>query len=137
AGVKFDSILVDAPCTGTGTLHKNIGKLSNYRPEDSKVLQKIQIDILNSAFESLKVNGKLLYCTCSLEPEENECVIESLLHSYENQAEIQKINLNVKNAVKPLTSYEGSSFQSSVSRCVRILPDDRYEGFFMCLIKKA
>jgi 16S rRNA (cytosine967-C5)-methyltransferase len=72
---EFDRILVDAPCTGTGTLARNPEIKHRVTPEDLTDLPRRQTAILRSALKVLKPGGILVYSTCSLEPEENEQVI--------------------------------------------------------------
>jgi len=69
---RFDRILVDAPCTGTGTLARNPEIKWRLRPEDIEDLQRLQREILGRAIEALAPGGRLVYSTCSLEREENE-----------------------------------------------------------------
>jgi 16S rRNA (cytosine967-C5)-methyltransferase len=71
---KFDRILVDAPCSGTGTLARNPEIKWKLRPEDIADLQSRQVAILRNALQLLAPGGRLVYSTCSLEPEENEGV---------------------------------------------------------------
>jgi 16S rRNA (cytosine967-C5)-methyltransferase len=71
---KFDRILVDAPCSGTGTLGRNPEIKWKLRPEDLPNLQCRQKALLTNAKEVLAPGGILVYSTCSLEPEENEAV---------------------------------------------------------------
>ncbi len=75
-GVKFDRILVDAPCSGTGTLSRNPEIKWKLTPEDLGDLQCRQIAILRNALAVLAPGGRLVYSTCSLEPEENRQVPE-------------------------------------------------------------
>jgi 16S rRNA (cytosine967-C5)-methyltransferase len=75
---KFDRILVDAPCTGTGTLARNPEIKWRLRPADIVRLAALQSSILPRALEHLKPAGRLVYSTCSLEPEENEAVASAL-----------------------------------------------------------
>jgi len=77
----FDRILVDAPCSGTGTLARNPEIKWRLRPEDIADLQGRQIALLRNALAALKPGGILVYSTCSLEPEENERVIEAALEA--------------------------------------------------------
>lgn len=72
---KFDRILLDAPCSGTGTLARNPEIKWKLEPEDFADLQERQIAILRSALAQLAPGGQLVYSTCSLEREENEEVV--------------------------------------------------------------
>jgi 16S rRNA (cytosine967-C5)-methyltransferase len=75
----FDRILADVPCSGTGTLARNPEIKWRLRPEDLVNLQSRQIAILKSALAHLTLGGRLVYSTCSLEREENEGVVETVL----------------------------------------------------------
>src|SRR5215470_7982951 len=75
----FDRILVDAPCSGTGTLARNPEIKWRLEPQDLPELHERQLAILRSAAERLKPGGSLIYSTCSLEKEENEDVVERFL----------------------------------------------------------
>ena len=76
---KFDRILVDAPCSGTGTLARNPEIRWRLRPEDLIALHSRQVALLTCALNSLTESGALIYSTCSLEPEENELVVREAL----------------------------------------------------------
>jgi 16S rRNA (cytosine967-C5)-methyltransferase len=80
-GIAFDRILVDAPCSGTGTLARNPEIKLRLDPRDLARLAKLQTRILQNAVQALKSGGRLVYATCSLEPEENEQVVENVLQS--------------------------------------------------------
>lgn len=75
----FDRILVDAPCSGLGTLRRHPEIRWRIRPRDLERLASTQRDILRSAVDALRPGGELLYVTCSTEPEENEQVVQWLL----------------------------------------------------------
>jgi 16S rRNA (cytosine967-C5)-methyltransferase len=72
----FDRILVDAPCTGTGTLARNPEIKWRLRPDDIDRLHAYQVRLLRNALAALAPGGRLVYSTCSLEREENEGVVE-------------------------------------------------------------
>ena len=74
----FDRILVDAPCSGTGTLARNPEIKWRLQPSDLSRFSILQRSVLQHAFDLLKPNGRLVYSTCSLEPEENEDVVAGL-----------------------------------------------------------
>ncbi len=82
AGVgPFDRILCDVPCTGTGTLARNPEIRHRLKPEELDRQAERQREILSSALRLLAPEGRLLYSTCSLEPEENSAVVEACLSS--------------------------------------------------------
>lgn len=74
---RFDRILVDAPCSGTGTLARNPEIKWRLRPEDLPGFRERQIALLQQARTVLAREGRLVYSTCSLEPEENQQVVEA------------------------------------------------------------
>ena len=76
---KFDRILLDAPCSGTGTLARNPEIKWRLRPDDITRLAELQAMMLRNALPALANDGRLVYATCSLEPEENEGVVEKVL----------------------------------------------------------
>jgi 16S rRNA (cytosine967-C5)-methyltransferase len=75
----FSRILVDAPCTGTGTLSRNPEIRWRLTPHDLESAHRRQVSMLRQALELLPPSGRLVYATCSLEPEENEQVVEEVL----------------------------------------------------------
>lgn len=75
----FDRILVDAPCTGTGTLSRNPEIRWRLTPRDLESAHRRQVSMLRQALELLPPSARLVYATCSLEPEENEQVVEEVL----------------------------------------------------------
>ena len=78
---SFDAILIDAPCSGTGTIRHNPEIRYFLQEKDFAELSGKQLRILENASKLVKSGGKLIYSTCSLEPEENEIVIENFLKS--------------------------------------------------------
>jgi 16S rRNA (cytosine967-C5)-methyltransferase len=78
-GCRFERILLDAPCSGTGTLARNPEIKWRLRPADLKRLVEAQVEMLEGALGSLCLEGRLVYATCSLEPEENQGVVERVL----------------------------------------------------------
>ena len=79
---KIDRVLVDAPCSGMGTLRRNPDLKWRQSPQSVKELQAKQIAILNSAARLLKPGGRLVYATCSLLREENEDVAEAFSQAH-------------------------------------------------------
>jgi 16S rRNA (cytosine967-C5)-methyltransferase len=75
---RFERVLVDAPCSGTGTLGRNPEIKWRLSPEDLDDLHRRQVALVSHALDALAPGGRLVYATCSLEPEENEQVISSV-----------------------------------------------------------
>ncbi len=78
---QFGRVLVDAPCSGTGTLARNPEIKWRLRPTDLRILSRRQERILGNALDVLAPGGSLVYATCSLEPEENEDVVEAAMRA--------------------------------------------------------
>ncbi|MCB9653985.1 MAG: RsmB/NOP family class I SAM-dependent RNA methyltransferase [Deltaproteobacteria bacterium] len=76
---KFDCVLVDAPCTGTGTLRRSPDIKWRLNDEDVSTFASLQVRLLAAAARAVKPGGRLVYATCSVLREENESVVEALL----------------------------------------------------------
>jgi 16S rRNA (cytosine967-C5)-methyltransferase len=107
---KFDRVLVDAPCTGLGTLRRNPDLKWRQTPQDLAELTVKQANILARASKLTKAGGRLIYSTCSLLRDENEQIAENFLAAHPdfkllNAAEIlkqQQINLDTGDYLKLL-----------------------------------
>lgn len=75
----FDAILLDAPCSATGTIRRHPDVAWTKLPEDRDKLSALQARLLDAAAKLTKPGGRLVYCTCSLEPEEGERQVEAFL----------------------------------------------------------
>jgi 16S rRNA (cytosine967-C5)-methyltransferase len=74
---KIDRVLVDAPCSGLGTLRRNPDLKWRQSPQSVAELKEKQLAIVSSAARLLKPGGRLVYATCSLLPAENEAIVEA------------------------------------------------------------
>jgi 16S rRNA (cytosine967-C5)-methyltransferase len=79
---EVDAVLIDAPCTGTGTFRRHPDGKWRLRPGDVDTLATLQGEILRAAARSVKAGGLLVYSTCSLEPEENAQQVEAFLEDH-------------------------------------------------------
>lgn len=132
---SFDKILVDAPCSGLGTIRKSPKTVQWWNPNFSKQMAGIQKQLLDKAFKILNPGGLVVYSTCTLEPEENEGVVNNLLECHDD-AKLEKINLDIK-VSPPVLEFEGKVYSSEVKKCLRIWPQDNdTEGFFVARIRK-
>ena len=127
--MKFDSILLDAPCSGNFSMDEEW--FDNRTMKDVERNAAVQRGILAEAIKVLKDDGELVYSTCSLEPEENELNIDWA---------IRNLGLSVENTdcygEKALTKIFGRNLDSEVKRCRRIWPGQT-QGFFVCKLRRA
>lgn len=80
----FDRILVDAPCSNTGVLRRRVDARWRLTPEDFRKMPAIQRELVGAVAPLLKPGGRLVYSTCSMEPEENEAVAERIADDFPN-----------------------------------------------------
>ncbi len=132
---KYDKILLDAPCSGTGTIRKSPRTVKTWNPDLVRRLQKLQKKLIMHAYNDLlKEGGIMVYSTCSVEPEEDEEVVNYLLMN--TNAKIEEIKLEIKRTPAVL-EFEGKKYSEEIKKCLRLWPQDNdTEGFFVCKIKK-
>ena len=82
----FDRILVDAPCTGSGTTRKNPDVWGRWLPSGGRSLHDLQVALLSKASALLKPGGRIVYSTCSLDPVEDEAVVAEVLRSSDSMS---------------------------------------------------
>jgi 16S rRNA (cytosine967-C5)-methyltransferase len=137
ASASFDCVLADVPCSGTGTLAHNPEIKWRLKPEDLADLQRRQLDILRAALRQVAAGGRLLYSTCSLEPEENEQVVgyalsgDTAFHVVDCREELERLRA------------EGELVWSSPDslvdgRFLRTIPGVHpCDGFFVAILQKS
>ena len=122
---RFDSILLDAPCSGSGTINIDNNKdLSYFSLLLVKNSAKTQKALLKKAIEILKPGSSMVYSTCSILKEENEEVVKTVLNK---NVVLEDININID---------EACLLDSSLDKVLTIKPSTNYEGFFIAKIKK-
>ena len=123
---RFDKILLDAPCSGSGTLSTLDNSLNHFNKNLIKNSVETQKKLLDKALQILKQNSTMVYSTCSILYEENESQLEKLIK--QNKIEIIPIDEELfKDIPKLPTKIKGTM-------CVQ--PTELYEGFFVARIKK-
>lgn len=132
--LKFDKILVDAPCSGEGTLRKSPKTFFMWNKKMIEKLSRIQKKLASSALKILKTGGEMIYSTCTLSPEENEEVLDFLTKNFD--IEIQSVNLPLK-IRRGVCEWENKKYSKEVQKACRLYPqDNNTDGFFLCKIKK-
>ncbi|CAG7816855.1 unnamed protein product [Allacma fusca] len=91
--LEFDRILCDVPCSGDGTIRKNIDVWKKWSTSNALALHNTQVQILKRGLELLTIGGYVVYSTCSLNPIENEAVIHRVLKESEGSVKLLDINL--------------------------------------------
>lgn len=132
--LQFDKVLLDAPCTGTGTIRKSPKTIMMWNEKQIERIAKLQRSMIKAAWHVLKPGGTMVYSTCSLEPEENEGTVNYLLENF--NAKIMPIKLNIKRT-EAVPEFEGVEYHKDIKHCLRLFPQDNdTEGFFVAKIKK-
>ncbi|MCX8153097.1 MAG: RsmB/NOP family class I SAM-dependent RNA methyltransferase [Candidatus Bathyarchaeota archaeon] len=127
--IKFDRILVDAPCSGNFAADKNWFKRRTIADVERNA--QLQREILAEAATCLSYEGEIVYSTCSLEPEENEVNMDWAVKHLHLQ--IEEINCPGQEG---LTNVFGKKLDGSVAKCRRIWPGET-QGFFVCKLKRV
>ncbi len=133
--MKADKILVDAPCSGEGTIRSSTQSVKMFSKNLIKKLSRTQERLVKSAISVLQEGGEMIYSTCTHAPEENELVVSYILENHP-EMKIQEVNIPLK--TRPgITEWEGTKFHKNVIKCARIYPQDNdTEGFFISKFKK-
>jgi len=132
--VKFDKILVDAPCSGEGTLRKSPKTFLMWNENMIKKIATTQRRLAEASLKLLKVGGEMIYSTCTLAPEENELIVNHLLENFD--IEVEQINLPLKYR-EGICEWEGTKLNKQVEKCLRLYPQDNdTDGFFVAKIRK-
>lgn len=133
--LRFDRILVDAPCSGTGTIRKSFRTLDDWSPKLVTRLAETQKSLLRTAWQALAPGGTLVYSTCTMEPQEDEGIVSWFLGAH-GDASIQDIRFDEKRS-GPVMAFEGERYCNTVKKCLRIWPQDNdSEGFFVAKFVK-
>ena len=123
---KFDKILLDVPCSGLGVLRKKPEKIYELESNNFKSLKKIQKKIFESAFNSLKDGGEIIYSTCTFSKNENTNNVKYFLEKYKN--------LEIKEVVIP----ENIKILKDEFGGVYISYENEYlDGFYIAKFKKV
>ena len=125
---SFDNILLDAPCSGSGTLNvEDVNLEKTFTEKLIEKSQKAQLELLNKAVKILKQGQEMVYSTCSILNKENEEIVSKILKN--NKVEIVPIEFKGKEELPLLpTKIDGT---------LCVMPTEFYEGFFIAKIRKS
>lgn len=100
---QFDAILLDAPCSGEGTIRKDPDAMNNWSKESINEISETQKDLIESAFHALKPGGVLVYSTCTLNLEENQQVCHHIKDKFGDKIEFERLDNLFENADAAIT----------------------------------
>ncbi len=130
----FSGIFVDAPCSGTGVIRRQPDICWNRKEGDFLKNQKLQLEILSTAAEMVEPGGVLVYATCSLEPEENDQVIQTFLSQNDDfslSCCSDFLPVEAKQYIRPLISTHDTKGDVFAP-----LPEKHMDGFFAARLIK-
>jgi len=128
---KFDKILLDVPCSASGTY--NLENTKRISERLLRYLSGVQKALLKSAYNMLKEDGIMVYSTCSLEPEENEAVIDYVLKNL--SVELEEIKIKGIETIDGFTFWNEMRFDESLRKTKRVIKKGQ-EGFFIAKLRK-
>jgi len=135
---KIDRVLVDAPCSGTGTLRRNPD--IKWRAMDLAELVAAQKNILAAAAALVKPGGRLVYATCSLLHEENEAIVEDFLARHPEFSPVPAVEILARRhiAIPPPHPSPARGEGESEDKALRLFPNRHgTDGFYACAFARA
>ena len=136
----FDRVLVDAPCSTEGRFRTDEPDTTRYWSRRKiKEMRGVQRSLLFSAIQCLRPGGRLVYSTCTFAPEENEGVVAKALKTFGDRIEVVDTGLDpvlAAHAQPGLKAWNDRALPEAVGRTRRILPDGRFEAFYVAVFTK-
>lgn len=134
---QFDAVLLDAPCSSEARFDcRNPESWQYWGLRKIAEAARKQKALLRSAIDAARVGGRVLYCTCSFAPEENELVVAHTLRRLGGKVRLLPFNLPVANVQPGLTQWNGKSLRDELAMTKRVLPNEEMDGFFLALLEK-
>jgi 16S rRNA (cytosine1407-C5)-methyltransferase len=128
----FDAVLLDAPCSMQGLRTSASHSMRPITENEVQSLADRQFHLLESALQTLKVGGQVVYSTCTLSPLENEAVVSRILDAYGNAVELEDIQSRLPIPAPAVTHFEGTPFHSQITRAARLWPHVFGTAGFFC-----
>lgn len=133
----FDRILLDVPCSGEGIITLKENKVyKGWNEKKVALCSKLQKKLFDSAYNALKPGGIMVYSTCTLNPFENEEIIEYALKKYPDM-KLEEIDLELSNLIRGLSEYKEKIYSEEIKKSIRIIPNENMEGFFIAKLIKS
>ncbi|HMF32458.1 MAG TPA: RsmB/NOP family class I SAM-dependent RNA methyltransferase [Candidatus Lokiarchaeia archaeon] len=129
-GIQVDKVLLDAPCTGEGTIRSDPSRKQSRELDDVQFMSATQKDLLAAAIKIVKPGGTIVYSTCAVAPEENEMVVQWALKYHPD--------VIIADAPRILNARPGVGENPGLQAALRFYPHvHNTEGFFVCKLTKA
>ncbi|HEX9951268.1 MAG TPA: RsmB/NOP family class I SAM-dependent RNA methyltransferase [Rubricoccaceae bacterium] len=138
----FDRVLLDAPCSTEGRFRTDTPATTAYwSPRKIKEMRAKQSRLLYAAVQATRPGGTLVYSTCTFAPEENEGALAKMLKTFGDRVEVVPVELPGDGPGGPpvragMAEWDGRAFPGAVRHARRVLPDGRFEAFFVARIVK-
>ena len=137
---KYDRVLADVPCSGEGRFTVfDKRSYCSWKLKDIKKFAKLQKKLLKSAIMSAKIGGVIVYSTCTLNLNENEEVINDILNDDDFRVEILPVDNKyrvLEESLEPFKKSDDNVFDLQIKKALRIIPSARFEGFFICKMRR-
>ena len=134
---RFDRVLLDAPCSSEARFRSgDPSSWSTWSLRKIRETSRKQIGLLKAAIHATKLGGTVVYCTCSFAPEENEGIVHKVLKKFGDAIEVVPITLPIENWTPGLPGFQSTEFHEQVKHCLRILPTDQADAFFLARMVK-
>jgi NOL1/NOP2/sun family putative RNA methylase len=133
----FDAVLVDAPCSCEGTSRKNTDILQRPVPGRDRLLLR-QKRLLERAIRLCRPGGRIVYSTCTYDPEENEAVVDAVLRDMPDKVEMLPASLPGLRVAPGLTTWQQERYHLSLRHALRIWPHlNDTGGFFVAVLLRT
>ncbi len=131
---SFDRVLLDAPCSSVGMIRKSWRFLRDWSEKDVIEYMNLQKKLILAGYKALKPGGTMVYSTCTIDPLENEEVVDHLLRN--TDATLEPVDVPARRSA-PVLEWKGKEYSEELRRTLRIHPDDNdTEAFFVAKITK-
>ena len=130
-GRPFDRILADVPCSASGVVRRHPDIKWLRREKDLSGFARTQREILDALWRVLAPGGKMLYCTCSLFPQENAAQVDAFLHRH-----VDALHLPLTQAAEDEARHPTTEKGSACSGSLQLTPQAEHDGFFYALLQK-
>ncbi|HOW35546.1 MAG TPA: RsmB/NOP family class I SAM-dependent RNA methyltransferase [Candidatus Omnitrophota bacterium] len=134
----YDKVLLDVPCTTEGRFKVFDPKTYAYwSPRKIKEMVQKQRGLILTASRLLKPDGVIVYSTCTFAPEENEAVMDWFLKKTKSEMAVEPVALDGIRTYPAILEWKGKRFNPKLRGCLRVLPDEMMEGFFVARLKRS